>query len=165
VDSDQTTAIIEGPDPEGKYGTGTDWAKKVNHTVVVTIRKDVRPMRVVAVKRTQKEPWPSMAGHLDQRVKVYGGTSTHDNTGVGQVVHDLLHHPSDPFNMVGRDRADLLSEYIAAIEKGDLVWPESRGTRTMPWRRPTRTRDEPGPGGGLLGTQVARGTRDDLLQG
>jgi hypothetical protein len=127
VDSDQTTAIIEGPDPEGKYGTGTDWAKKVNHTVVVTIRKDVRPMRVVAVKRTQKEPWPSMAGHLDQRVKVYGGTSTHDNTGVGAVVHDLLHHPSDPFNMVGRDRADLLSEYIAAIEKGDLVWPRIEG--------------------------------------
>lgn len=127
VDEDQTTAIIEPPDPAGKYGTGTDWAKKVNHTVVVTIRKDVRPMRVVAVKRTQREPWPNMAGYLDDRMKVYGGTSTHDNTGVGAVVHDLLHHDSDPFNMVGRDRADLLSEYIAAIEKGDLVWPRVEG--------------------------------------
>jgi hypothetical protein len=111
------------PDPEGSYGSGADWAKKRNHTVVVTIRKDVKPRRVVAVKRVQKEPWPSMAGYLDERVKPYGGTSTHDNTGIGQVVHDLLHHSSDPFNMVGRDRADLLSEYIAALEKGELVWP------------------------------------------
>lgn len=117
-------AALEAPVDGAVYGTGADWAKKVNHTVIVTIRKDVRPMRVVAVKRTQREPWPAMAGYLDARIAAYGGTSTHDNTGLGQVVHDLLRHDSEPFNMVGRDRADLLSEYIAAIEKGDLVWPE-----------------------------------------
>lgn len=115
---------LEDPVDGGKYATGADWAKKKNHTVIVTIRRDVRPMRVVAVKRTNKEPWPAMAGYLDQRVAAYGGTSTHDNTGIGQVVHDLLTHASEPFNMVGRQRADLLTEYIAAIEKGDLVWPE-----------------------------------------
>ncbi len=127
AESTQDTAVVEPKDPDGKYATGTDWAKKVNHTVIVTIRKDVRPMRVVAVTRVQKEPWPNMAKRLDVRVADYGGTSTHDNTGVGAVVHDLLTHDSDPFNMVGRDRADLLSEYIAAIEKGDLVWPRIEG--------------------------------------
>lgn len=119
----RTDLELEAPDPAGKYSSGADWAKKVNHTVVVTIRKDVRPMRVVAVKRAQKEPWPKMAAILDTQVGDYGGTSIHDNTGIGQVVHDLLHHESEPFNMVGRDRADLLTEYVAAIEKGDLVWP------------------------------------------
>lgn len=109
----------------GSYGTGSDWAKKKNHTVIITIRKDVRPMRVVAIKRVQREPWPMMAGYLDQRIAVYGGTSTHDNTGIGQVVHDLLNHDSEPFDMVGRARSDLLSEYVAAIEKGDLVWPKA----------------------------------------
>lgn len=107
----------------GRYASGADWAKKKNWTVVVTIRKDVRPMRVVAIKRVQREPWPKMAGYLNQRMTDYGGTSCHDNTGIGQVVHDLLDHESDPFNMVGQKRADLLSEYIAAIEKGNLVWP------------------------------------------
>lgn len=129
IDTDQVELAfsrdvqLEEPVPGGVYGTGADWAKKVNHTVVVTIRKDVRPMRVVAVRRVQKEPWPKMAAILDDRVTAYGGTSTHDNTGIGQVVHDLLHHTSDPFDMVGRDRADLLTEYVAAIEKGDLIWP------------------------------------------
>lgn len=130
IDSEKVKAAfsrdvaLEAPVDGAVYGTGADWAKKVNHTVIVTIRKDVRPMRVVAVKRTQREPWPSMAGYLDARIAAYGGTSTHDNTGLGQVVHDLLRHDSEAFNMVGRDRADLLSEYIAAIEKGELVWPE-----------------------------------------
>lgn len=119
----QVDAALAGPVDGATYGSGADWAKKVNHTVVITIRKDVRPRQVVAIKRTQKEPWPNMAGYLDSQVAIYGGTSTHDNTGIGQVVHDLLHHDSEPFNMVGRDRADLLTEYIAAIEKGDLVWP------------------------------------------
>lgn len=119
----QRDVQLEAPVDGGSYATGADWAKKVNHTVIVTIRRDVRPMRVVALKRVQREPWPKMAGYLDERVTSYGGTSTHDNTGIGQVVHDLLHHGSDPFNMVGRDRADLLTEYIAAIEHGELVWP------------------------------------------
>lgn len=115
------------PEPAdgGVFAHGADWAKKKNHTVIVSIRKDVRPMRVVAVKRTQREPWPAMAGYLDDKVARYGGTSTHDNTGLGQVVDDLLNHDSEPFNMIGKARADLLSEYVAAIEHGDLVWPRA----------------------------------------
>lgn len=117
--------IFEAPDATALYAHGADWAKKKNHTVVVTIKKNVRPMQVVAVKRTNKEPWPAMAGYLNERMEAYGGTSTHDNTGIGQVVHDMLEHASEAFNMVGRARADLLSEYIAAVEKGDLVWPKA----------------------------------------
>jgi hypothetical protein len=120
----QLDVPLEAPVAGAQYSTGADWAKKKNHTVVVTIRKDVRPMRVAAIKVVNKEPWPKMAGYLDTRIADYPGTSCHDNTGIGQVVHDLLNHDSEPFNMVGRQRADLLSEYVAAIEKGDLVWPK-----------------------------------------
>jgi hypothetical protein len=62
IDTDKVKAAfrsdvqLEPPVEGAVYGTGADWAKKVNHTVIVTIRKDVRPMRVVAVKRTQREP-------------------------------------------------------------------------------------------------------------
>ncbi len=124
---------IEKADPKGQlvtvvvgvYGTGADWAKKKNFTVIITIRKDVKPMRVVSIERVQREPWPTMAGYLDRRINIYGGTSVHDNTGLGQVVHDLLNHNSEPFDMVGRQRAELLSEYVAAIEQGDLLWPRA----------------------------------------
>jgi hypothetical protein len=93
-------------------------------------------MRVVAVKRTQKEPWPTMVGYFDAQVTAYGGPdgpgpASHDNTGLGQVVHDLLTVPAEPFNMVGRQRNDLLSEYIAAIEKGNLIWPKDSGNAAL----------------------------------
>lgn len=119
----QNAIIFEAPDPAGKYATGGDWAKKKNHTVIVTIRTDVKPRRVVMITRTQKEPWPTMVGYYDAQVKLYGGSASHDNTGIGQVVHDLLTVNAEPFDMVGRQRADLLSEYVAAVEKGDLIWP------------------------------------------
>lgn len=116
---------LEDPDPDGRYGTGGDWAKKVNHTVVVTIRSDVTPARVVAIKRDQKRAWPAMIGLFDDQFAQYGGSATHDNTGLGQVVHDLLERAADPFDMVGKARSDLLSEYIAAVEHGELVWPKT----------------------------------------
>jgi hypothetical protein len=90
-----------------------------------------------------------MAGYLDECVALYGGTSTHDNTGLGQVVHDLLEHPSEPFDMVGRHRADLLSEYIAAIEKGELVWPD----------------DETVPALAAAKSEHTYATRDDVYRG
>jgi hypothetical protein len=113
----------ENPFAGPSYAHGADWAKKVNHTVVVTIRRDVKPMRVVAVSRQNKKPWPDMIRDFDDQVKAYGGTATHDNTGLGQVIHDLLTVSAEPFDMIGRQRAELLSEYISAIEHGDLIWP------------------------------------------
>ena len=159
---DQTTAVMEGPyqgdwdetlqqlvgDP-GSYATGGDWAKKRNYTVIVTIRRDVRPMRVVAVKRTQKEPWPRMVSHYDAQVKAYGGTATHDNTGLGTVIDDLLTVSAEPFDMVGRQRADLLSEYITALENGDLVWP----------------RDDSNPALQAAYAEHKYATRDDVYKG
>lgn len=130
IDQDKVRAAfrrdlaLEEPVAGGSYSTGGDWAKKVNHTVIVTIRDDVKPARVVAIKRTQKRPWPDMVADYDGQAKAYGSRNTHDNTGIGGVIHDLLNVEAEPFNMVGRQRAELLSEYVAAIENGDLEWPE-----------------------------------------
>lgn len=118
---------LEAPVAGAKYGTGGDWAKKVNHTVVVTIRHDVKPCRVTAIYRDQRRPYPEMAEQLNQRMRDYGGSATHDNSGLGGVIADLLTVPKDRiehFDFVGRERNAMLSEYIAAVEKGVVVWPK-----------------------------------------
>lgn len=121
----KTQVIYEAPDPTGKYGHGTDWAKKKNHSVTTTIRHDVTPARVVAITREQKKPWPDMVANAEAQVKMYGGIWVHDNTGLGQVVHDLINIAAEPFDMVGRQRAELLSEYISSVEKGEVSWPRA----------------------------------------
>jgi hypothetical protein len=131
---------LEEPRPGARYGTGADWAKKVNHTVVVTIMEGQEeaqadpeagieyqpklPARVVAVERQQRRPYPVMADILNDRVKHYGGTAAHDNSGLGQVMDDLLKIDAEAFDFVGKQRNEMLSEYISAIEQGRLVWPK-----------------------------------------
>jgi hypothetical protein len=106
-----------------RYATGTDWAKKRDWTIIATFRIDCRPMRLVAFMRMGREPWPVMVAELDKRMARYGGTGVHDGTGVGDVVADYLTSDVEPFLMVGRARSDLLTEYIAAVERGELVAP------------------------------------------
>lgn len=130
VEGTKELTIIEAPVEGAKYGTGGDWAKKKNWTVIVTMRHDVKPAKVVCIRRTQKRPWPDMVKDLDDQAKAYGGTVCHDNTGLGQVVHDLITVGSEPFDMIGRQRAELLSEYIASVEKGEVVWPRNEQLST-----------------------------------
>jgi hypothetical protein len=130
-DNGYSRAVLEPPVPGARYGTGGDWAKKKNHTVIVTIRHDVVPARVVCITRVNKRPWPEMIGFFDAQVKDYGGTAVHDNTGLGQVVHDLLTVHAEAFDMVGRQRAELLSEYMASIEHGEIVWPRSDTNKAL----------------------------------
>lgn len=117
---------LEDPVAGAEYGTGADWAKKVNHTVVPTIRKDVKPARIVAIERTQRKPYPVMAKILNDRIAFYGGAAAHDNSGLGSVVQDLLEVPQgriEHFEFAGRERNEMLSEYIADLEQGLILWP------------------------------------------
>lgn len=113
----------EQPEPGATYATGADWAKDRDWTVVVTLRTDTAPMRLVAYRRDGRRPWPQMVEILDRRVARYPGTTAHDATGLGDVVDDLLTSEADGVKLVGRARADLLSDYIKAIENGELVAP------------------------------------------
>ena len=60
---------------------------------------------------------------LDDRNKRYPGLAAHDATGLGDVVDDLLTTDAEGVKLVGRARADLLSDYVKAIENGELEAP------------------------------------------
>ena len=114
---------IEGPVSGANYSTGADWARKKDWTVIITVRMDVTPARVVAYKRMQRMPWPAMVAEFDKRVERYGGDAYHDGTGIGDVVGGYITVSADGIIMVGRQRSDMLTEYIAAIERGEIEAP------------------------------------------
>jgi hypothetical protein len=115
----ETEKPVEG----GEYATGTDWARKVDWTVIVTLRTDCNPFRVVAFERTAREPWPVMVKKFEERLKRYPGEAAHDGTGVGDVVAGYMEEDAIAFIMVGRARSDLLSNYINGVENGEILSP------------------------------------------
>lgn len=128
-------------DPEADYAHGADWARKTNRTAIFTFRKpaDVEetvddagevvkvprePLKAIKLTVVQKEPWPTMVGHLEEHVRLFGGPAIHDGTGVGDVVAGYLNVEAEAFLMVGKARADLLTEYVHACEHGEIVYPD-----------------------------------------
>lgn len=114
---------IEPPDKDGVYVTGADWAKKRDFTIIVTVRCDQKPARWVAFHRIGREPWPQMVAAFDGQVKRYRSAATHDATGLGTVVEDLLTVSAYGMTLVGRPRADLFSNYVKSIENGEVKAP------------------------------------------
>jgi hypothetical protein len=114
---------IESPQPGASYVHGADWARKQDWTIIVTARIDVRPSRVVAFERLGRLPWPVMIKRFDERLKRYGGQAAHDGTGLGDVVNSYITQEAVPVMMVGRTRADMLSDYIGAVERGEYASP------------------------------------------
>jgi hypothetical protein len=117
---------IEPPQPGASYKHGADWARSVDWTVIVTIRTDVTPARLVAFERLGRRPWPQMVGRFEARLQRYGGVACHDATGLGDVVDGYLTQPAAGIILVGRTRADLFSNYISTVEQGGLVAPMIR---------------------------------------
>jgi len=64
-----------------------------------------------------------MVEEFDKQVLRYDSSAYHDATGIGNVVEDYISSPAEGITMVGRRRKDMLTEYIAAIERGDVVAP------------------------------------------
>jgi len=131
---------IEEPDPAGTYSTSADWAKDVDWTVIATFRTDVRPWRCVAWERTGRQPWPVMVGKLEERLRRYPPqidekrrllSVAHDATGLGDVIDDYVDveidgYRPDGVKLVGQRRADLFTDYIAAIEDDAIRYPRIR---------------------------------------
>jgi hypothetical protein len=114
---------IETPQPRAVYVTGADWARKQDWTVIVTIRLDCNPARVVAFERMGREPWPVMVGRFDERTARFAGAAAHDATGIGDVVGGYMRADAEPILMIGRARAEMLSGYISSIERGEIEAP------------------------------------------
>ena len=106
-----------------KYAHGADWAKSVDFTEIVSLTADGPPYRVVAYERMRRLPWPQMVGRFDARMQRYTGAAAHDGTGLGDVVDGYLTTAAENFKMVGRARADLFSDCVNALEKGEIVSP------------------------------------------
>lgn len=113
------------PDEGGPFYTGTDWAKRQDWTVIATFeRRSGRADRLAAWTRIGRRPWPLMIGAHNTRVSGYGGRSAHDATGVGDVCGDYLEVESRGFDFRrAKDRAEMLSDYVAAIEDGQIEYP------------------------------------------
>ena len=116
---------FEPPDlRRGEYVTGADWAKEQDWTVIATFRTDCDPWRLVAYSRTRRKPYPLMVKLFNKRLARFPGGAIHDATGLGNVIADYLDERVKNFIMSGRDRDDMLTEYINAVEKGALVAPK-----------------------------------------
>lgn len=111
---------------ERRYSTGADWAKERDWTIISTWRIDVVPRRLVAYLRIGRKPWPLMVGKLDERMHRYPGACMYDQTGIGNVVRDLLTVRVTGFVLTGANEDSLLSEFISAVERGDYKCPRIR---------------------------------------
>ena len=114
------------PDPAGAwYCIGVDWAQKCHYTVAV--RCDTTPLQVVAVYRIQRRPWPEMTERVGALLDEFPGPAVHDATGAGSAIGEFpaleAHRQLQGVTMVGRDRVDLFRNYIAAIERHEIVCP------------------------------------------
>jgi hypothetical protein len=113
-----------------QYVTGADWAKEQDWTVIATFRVDVRPKRLVAYLRIGRTNWPIMVSKFDARLARYPGRAIHDATGVGNVVRDYMENRVQGMVLGGRKYYDLLTEYIAAVERGEYKVPHIRHAYT-----------------------------------
>jgi hypothetical protein len=114
---------IERPVVGATYAHGADWARSLDWTVQWTFRVDLRPMRLVCFLRTGRRPWPEMVGRFDRRITAFGGSAAHDATGIGDVIAGYLKNDATGIVLRGRDRDELFSGYIQAIEHGEVDAP------------------------------------------
>ena len=116
----------EAPKEDGIYAHGADWARKQDMTEIVTLKGAEPPYRLVAYERMNRVAWPTMVGRFDTRIARYPTKEEkawHDGTGLGDVVDGYLEHNAVGMTLVGRARADLFSDCVSAIERGEIVSP------------------------------------------
>jgi hypothetical protein len=111
---------FEKPVRGAEYVIAADWAKEQDYTVICVFRTERRPMKLVWYYRARRRPYPVMIKEFNDQLKRYYARGIHDATGVGNAINDLLDFRAQKFLMVGRERDDLLSEYVSAVER-DLV--------------------------------------------
>jgi len=117
--------VYAKPEVTATYAAGADWAKERDMTVMTVVRTDVTPYRVVYVRRMNRKPWPEMIEAFNRITRDYSAVSAHDGTGIGNVVNDMIDERTVKVVMVGRDRVLLLTEYVAAVERGMYVLPRN----------------------------------------
>jgi len=120
----------EAPRAHASYATGGDWARSRDFVEIVTLRDDVFPLRLVAYQRFRKRAAPYIVAAFDHQTERYPGTASHDATSLGgKLMQDLLTEEGsgdtsiEGYEMTGRRRQNLFTDYILAIEHEEIVSP------------------------------------------
>ncbi len=74
------------PDPEGRYVIGLDLARAVHMTVIIVMRIDVRPWRVVRIRAMRRVDWLEQEAIIKQTAAQWRATIRYDRTGIGDPV-------------------------------------------------------------------------------
>lgn len=119
----------EDVEVQGEYAVGADWAKEKDKTVIVVVRVDVYPRRIVYLRRMNRRTYPVMINAFETARKRYNDApGRHDGTGLGNVVHDFLQHDGSEASkeiMVGRSRSQMFTAYITDFENGGYRLPRN----------------------------------------
>jgi len=108
---------------EQRFAHGADWAIKRDWTVIVTLRIDVRPWRVVSFVRLGRIPFTEMVKRFCERIKKFKGPARYDATGM-DTTEGLLTEPAEGVVFTGAARTQVLNDYIVAVENGEIECPE-----------------------------------------
>ena len=98
------------------YAVAADWAKEQDWTVITVWDITDLPMRLAYYVRLKRRPYPVMVGMFNTLQQRYHAEGIHDATGLGGVVADLIEGRARNFLMTGRQRDDMLTEFINAVE-------------------------------------------------
>jgi hypothetical protein len=106
------------------YVVAADWAKAQDMTVIGVWNVTTTPIELVYYVRINRRPYPQMVGIFNRLQQEYGDCqSIHDATGLGGVIDDYIDGRAWGFLMTGRDRDDMLSEYVSAVENHMIKSP------------------------------------------
>lgn len=108
---------------DAQYIVSADWAKEQDYTVISVVRIDQQPHKLVHYTRVNRRPYPMMIKWFNEAIERYNAEAIHDATGLGNVVNDYIDVRARKFIMTGEKRANMLTEYVGAIERGYFQLP------------------------------------------
>lgn len=114
---------VEDPRLDRDYVIAADWAQAIDWTVITVWDVTQEPIKCVYYVRMNRRPYPVMIGKFNELQTKYSADGIHDATGLGRVVADLIDNPVRNFVMAGRERDNMLSEYVSGVENGKLRSP------------------------------------------
>lgn len=118
---------LSGPVEGNRYCHGWDVARKVTHTVGVTLDMMARPYQVVAIERFQGRDWDDVFGAIRKRHRIYGGQVLVDSTGLGDVVlSQVADIGAEGYNFGtggGQAKTDLLTNLQIMHERNEIAYP------------------------------------------
>lgn len=105
------------------YVVAADWAQAIDWTVITVWDVTTQPIKCVYYVRMHRRPYPEMVGWFNKLQKRYNAQGIHDATGLGRVVSDMMDARVRNFVMAGRERDDMLSEFVSGVERGQIQAP------------------------------------------